>query len=76
MYLSQLVDALHRTPIKLHTAADTIDTGSYDHHVTPREIQVVGASVVRQVEVVCACRPLGRDRVDLLDDWCDAVALA
>ena len=66
-YASQFIDAIDRAPIKLNTAADSVDSRPQHHGVAAREGDVILAAVVRQIEVVSDRWPLGRNCVDLLD---------
>ena len=46
-----------------------------DHDATVLKIDVMFNCIVCGVEVVCEHGKLGRDRIDLLDEWEDAVFL-
>jgi len=65
-YSFQFLDAVDGAPVKFHTAANAIRPGAEHQRVTTNKFNVVRpTAVVRQIEVVRVCRPLGGDGVDL-----------
>lgn len=65
-YLPEFGDTSDGTPIKLHAAADTIDTGADHHDMRLFEAQVVFCAMVGQVQVVRVGGPFSRHCIDLL----------
>lgn len=63
---AQLSDTVHRTPIKLHAAPDTIHAASQHHHMTSNKAKVVLGGIVGQVQVVGLRWPLRRHCIYLL----------
>lgn len=65
-HLPELSDAPDRAPIKLHAAADAVNSRANHHDVLVVELQVVLGAVVGQVQVVCVGGPFGCHCINLL----------
>lgn len=58
------------TSVNTHVKNQTEKLITDNHSVSSRESQVVGTSIIRQIQIVRMCRPFGRYRVDLFDKRC------
>lgn len=69
--LSELPDAAHSTPVKLHAGADTVDARAKDQDMRCSKGEVMGGAPVGQVQVIGLGWPLGCNRVNLFHRWAD-----
>lgn len=70
-HLPELSNASNRAPIKLHAAADAVNSRANHHDVLVVELQVVLGAVVGQVQVVCVGGPFGCHCINLFYYWQD-----
>lgn len=69
IYLAQLLDAPNGTPVKFHTAANTVDTRTDDHDVWFMENQVMLSAIVAEIQIVGLGWPFCGHRVNLFHHW-------